>query len=196
MLTKLEVRRQTVHLLFGLILVGLIYFDLINAAVLFVLLFVLFIVSDLVNKGIKIPFISLLFDSLERKSERKGMRAKGMFFYILGSALALILFPKDIAMASIMILAFGDSVSRLVGPYGYLKHPFNNKKFIEGVVAGGVAAAFGAAFFVDIISAVFASAISMFIESLDIEINNFRLDDNFTIPIIAGTVIYVLNYVL
>jgi len=37
-------------------------------------------------------------------------------------------------MASVMILALGDSVSRFVGPYGYLKHPFIMKNFLKGLL--------------------------------------------------------------
>ena len=92
-----------------------------------------------------------------------------------------------------MILAFGDSVSRLVGPYGYLKHPFHNEKFFEGVIAGALAGFIGALFFVSWLPALIASSVSMLIEGIDLEIKKFKIDDNLMIPIVAGAVIRIIN---
>ena len=100
---------------------------------------------------------------------------------------------KNIAMAAIMILALGDSVSRLVGPYGYLKHPFHSEKFLEGMIAGAAAGFLGALIFVSWLEALLASIIAMLIESIDLELNNFKIDDNLMIPVVAGGVIWAVR---
>ena len=194
MITHLELKRQASHLLFGMVLAALVYFDLINAAVLAGLTVVVLILSLEERSGQIIPFFDFFLKHLERKSEEEGMRAQGLVFYLAGVTIAVAIFPKDIALASIMILAVGDSVSRIVGPYGYLRHPLNSTKFIEGVLAGWVAAASAALFFVPYSYAFTAAAVAMYIEALDIEINNYKLDDNLTIPVIAGTVMLVMRH--
>ena len=114
-------------------------------------------------------------------------------FYVIGAFVVVLIFPKEIAIASIMILALGDSVSRLVGPYGYLKHPFHNEKFFEGAIAGAIAGFLGAVFFVPWLFALIAASISMLIEGIDLEIKGFKIDDNLLIPIVAAVVMSSLN---
>ena len=108
----------------------------------------------------------------------------------------VLFFPKDIAMASIIILAFGDSVSRIVGPYGYLKHPFHDAKFLEGVIAGAAAAFLGALLFISWLPALAASIISMLIEGIDLKVKVFKIDDNLLIPIVAAITIFLIETII
>ena len=138
-------------------------------------------------------------EEIPSKSQKKDIEefpGKGAIFYFLGAFLVVFIFPKDIAMASIMVLALGDSVSRLVGPYGYLKHPFTNTKFFEGVIAGTTAAFFGALFFVPWILAFIGSLVSMLLEGLDLRIRGFKIDDNLLIPIVAAVVMQSIKVLL
>lgn len=195
MITRLELKRQLVHLSAGLMLVAGLWLDLITETLMLVAFFSGLLLTLLISR-FHVPFFTSLFNNLERDYEKKGLRGKGFLFYLLGTTLAVILFPKDVSMAAIAILALGDSVSRLVGPYGYLKHPWNSKKFIEGVVAGGVAAALAAMLFVPPFYAISASAVAMAIESLDIKINSNKVDDNLTIPLVSGIVMEILIVLL
>ena len=192
MLTKLEVKRQSVHIIVGVVIVVLVYFDILNAMALFIIAISGFLVSFWCKKR-HIPVISKLLKTLDRKKDLESFPGKGLVFYVLGSFFAVFFFEKDIAMAAIMILALGDSVSRLVGPYGYLKHPFHNEKFLEGVLAGAVAGFLGALIFVSWFEAVLASVVAMLIEGADLELNNFKIDDNLMIPVVAGGVIWVVR---
>tara|TARA_Y100000294_G_scaffold134783_1_gene127448 strand:- start:285 stop:884 length:600 start_codon:yes stop_codon:yes gene_type:complete len=187
MLTKLEIKRQAFHLFLGFFIVLLLYFDLIN----YIFLLILFIVGlalSLSSKKFNIPVIYKFLKTFDREKDLEELPGKGAIFYILGAFLVVLIFPKDIALASIMILALGDSVSRLVGPYGYLKHPFHNTKFFEGVIAGTIAGFLGALFFVSWPLALIASSASMLIEGFDLKIKNFKIDDNLLIPLVAGVV--------
>jgi len=196
MLTKLEVKRQLIHILYGLSLAALLLFNVLNKTSLLIWLGLVSLVLFLVAKKVTVPFFSSCLKHLERDAEKVGFRAKGFFFYTLGVVITVFLFDKKIALAAIMILAFGDSISRLVGPYGYLKHPWNSSKFVEGVIVGGAIAALTAAPFVGVIPALVAASVAMSIESLDIKINGLKVDDNLTIPLVSAATIYLLHLVI
>lgn len=193
MLTKLEIKRQVAHLIYGFIIVSLLFFNVANKFNMVIWLILLAGIVITVASGFNIPLFSWFLDRLERDTEKSGFRAKGLVFYTLGATLAVWLFPKNIAMAAIVILAVGDSLCRLAGSRGYLKHPWNSEKFIEGAVVGGIFATLAATPFVGILPAFCAAAIAMFVESLDLRINNLRIDDNLTIPLVAGTVMYLMH---
>ncbi|MCH8067073.1 MAG: hypothetical protein IIC69_00655 [Nanoarchaeota archaeon] len=192
MLTKLEIKRQLIHALLGIIIVILLYFSIISAAILFAVSAIGLILSFLSRK-FNIPVIYGFLQIFDRKKDLENFPGKGAVFYVIGAFVVVLIFPKEIAMASIMILALGDSVSRLVGPYGYLKHPFHNEKFFEGAIAGAIAGFLGAVFFVPWLFALIAASISMLIEGIDLEIKGFKIDDNLLIPIVAAVVMSSLN---
>jgi len=192
MLTKLEIKRQIMHIIFGISIVILLNYNLINAIYLFIL-FIFGLILSFLSTKIKIPVIYQFLKTFDREKDIEKFPGKGAIFYVLGAFIVVLIFPKEIAMASIIILALGDSVSRLVGPYGYLKHPFHNEKFFEGVIAGALAGFLGALYFVSWLPALIASSVSMLIEGIDLEIKNFKIDDNLMIPIVAGVVIWVIQ---
>lgn len=106
----------------------------------------------------------------------------------------MLLFPKEIAMASIMILALGDSVSHLYGlHYGKIKHPLSNAKFLEGTIAGFVAGFIGALIFLPWLEAFLASLAAMIVEAIEIKIGIGQVDDNLIIPIVAGTIVWAVR---
>lgn len=187
MLTPLEIKRQLIHIFSGIILVLLLNFNLINATILFII-FIIGLILSLSSKKFHIPVIYSFLKIFDRKKDLEELPGKGAIFYVLGTFLVVLIFPKDIAMASIMILALGDSLSRLVGPYGYLKHPFHNEKFFEGAIAGAIAGFLGALFFVPWILALLGSLVSMLLEGLDLKIKTFKIDDNLLIPLVAAVV--------
>jgi len=195
MLTELEIKRQLLHIFLGITLVLLLYFNLINATILFVI-FILILVLSLSSKKFHIPIIYNILNTFDRKIDLEKFPAKGAVFYLFGAFLVVSIFPKDIAMASIMILALGDSISRLIGPYGYLKHPFTNRKFFEGVIAGAIAGFLGALFFVPWLLALSGSLVSMLIEGIDLRIKGFKIDDNLLIPVVSSVTMQAFNLIL
>ena len=115
-------------------------------------------------------------------------------FFLGGALLTIRIFPKDIALASLMILTFGDSLSFLFGYFlGKVKLRFNELKNMEGILAGMLAAFLGALFFVNVIEAFFASLFAMFVEGAGLKIGVSDVDDNFIVPLVAGTVIYLFR---
>jgi dolichol kinase len=196
MFSELEVKRQSVHASLGVLLAFFFYYDVIGAPEILVALCILLFFSYLEKVNAPVPFFQGMIDRLQRRSEKEGLPLKGAIFYLLGAFLAVLLFRKEVAIAAILILAFGDSVSRIVGPYGYVRHPFNNERFMEGIIAGGFLASVIAAQFVSASAAVLGAFVAMMLEGLDIEINNFKIDDNLTIPLVSGIVMSAVNMVI
>ena len=118
-----------------------------------------------------------------------------MLFFLLGSFLAVLLFPKDIALASIMVLAFGDAISHLFGVhFGKIMHPLSDKKFLEGAIAGFFAATVGALLFIPVHEALLAAFAAMLVEALEVRFRRIQIDDNFLIPLAAGATIVLFRY--
>mgnify|MGYP001611266033 CR=1 FL=1 len=124
----LELRRQIFHALLGLVLVILLNFDLINIKILIFILIIGLVISFLSNKY-KIPVIKWFLEKFDREINIKG---QGVLTYFIGVIVALLLFEKNIALASIIVLALGDSFFHF-GKFGNWKHPYNNLKFVEGM---------------------------------------------------------------
>jgi len=189
---RLEIKRQSLHILFGLLLIALIYNDLLTPLPLLAAVIIALIGSFFIKKT-KPKAIYRLLEPIERKENIETLPGKGLIAYLVGALIAITLFEKDIALASIMILTLGDSFSRLIGPFGKIKHPFNNTKFLEGVIAGIIAASLGAMLFVTPSEAITASFFAMLLEGIDLKLFKLKIDDNITIPLIAGIVIWLIR---
>ncbi|MBW2966405.1 hypothetical protein KY342_04855 [Candidatus Woesearchaeota archaeon] len=190
-----EIRRRIFHILSGIIIVALIYFDILTPLILFIILIVGGI-ACLISLRYKIPVINFMLRYLDRPEDIKSFPGKGSFYYVVGVFLALVLFEKDIAMASILIMALGDSIAPFVGQYyGRIKHPLSDKKFLEGTVVGGFAAFLGALIFVNWIEALLASIAAMIAEGINIKFSGIAVNDNISMPVVAGTIIWLLRLI-
>jgi len=196
MISQLERRRQIIHMLSGVVLGLLLYLGILNK----ITAPILFLISSLICwrcKKNRIPVVYSFLRYFERENDLEKFPGKGALFFLGGSTLVILLFPKDVALASILILAFGDSISHLVGRFGSIKHPFNSKKYIEGSIAGTVVA-FIAAFTIlnNPIEAGAAAVLAMFVEGLNIELWKNKVDDNLLIPLVSGIAIWILRFFL
>ena len=190
---KGEIIRQVIHILVGLGIAGLYWLDIISPFAVFLGVVIGGLVS-LISKRVKLPVFSWFLARYERNGEK--FPGRGMVFFFVGVLLVMKLFTKDIALAAIMILALGDSVSHLWGGcFGKLRNIFNLKgrKWFEGTIIGMVAGFAGAALFVGLIEAFLASFAAMAFEVIDIDLNGRHLDDNLIVPLVAGTVIFLLR---
>jgi dolichol kinase len=192
----LESRRKIVHMLVGIILVLLITYDWANPLILGIgaLLAILFFYS---STKIQIPAASWLLDRLERPEAREKLPGRGVIFYLIGALASLIFFTKDVAIASILILAIGDSAPNLVGLcYDCrIKRPFSEKKYIEGAFVGLVLSFIAASFFVRWHEALIGSFVAIFLEGIDMKIGLRKIDDNLIVPISAGLTISLLRWI-
>ncbi len=193
--TNFELNRQLFHIFLGIALVVLLVYSFISKEMIFIAIIVGIILSYS-SKKIKIPVIYNLLEMFERKDDIQNFPGKGIIFYFIGIFIALLLFPKDIAMASIMVLAFGDSISHLFGlHFGKTKHPLSKTKFVEGTIAGFIAGFIGALVFLPWYEAFFASLIAMVVESIEIKIGTEQVDDNLIVPFFAGAAVWLVRLV-
>lgn len=193
MLHKFEFRRQIVHILLGLAIVLLYSYGIINAYIILILLLFGFLLSFLSTK-FEIFLISWFLRKFERQKVKKIFPGKGIIFYLLGVFLVMFFFEKNIALASITILALGDGISHIVGRYfGKTKTFLSKYKLLEGSIAGFVVAAVGASLFVLPWKAIMASAVAMVVELIELKINEETVDDNLVVPLIAAITLYLLD---
>lgn len=194
-LTEFELNRQMFHLFLGIAIVLLLRYGFIDKNIILILTFAGIVLSFLSAKT-EIPVIYGLLQKFERRKDLKKFPGKGIIFYFIGVYLSLLLFPKEVAMASIMILALGDSVSHLYGlHYGKIKHPLSSTKFLEGTAAGFAAGFIGALIFLPWLEAFLASLAAMIVEAIDIKIGAEQVDDNLIIPIVAGAAVWMVRLI-
>jgi dolichol kinase len=188
-ISKLEIRRQIFHILFGILLVITLQKGWINSWHLFWTLVVGIVISWL-SLRFRIPIIAWLLDKFERKHTRPG---KGAITFFIGALLSLQLFEFDIACVAILILALGDGVSSLVGPFGKIKTQLSEKKLLEGTITGSILGGIAGSLIILPIEAFLAAATAMIFEAMEIRLNQKLLNDNVTVPLVAGTVITLLR---
>ncbi len=191
MMTKQrEIRRQIFHIILGLSIVVLYYTRIMSLFILGIIIIVGIIISIAWKKNTE-PIISWFLSMFERNGQYPGW---GALWFCIGSFVVLLIFTKEIALASIMILALGDAVSHICGRfYGKIKHKLNKNYNIEGTIAGIIVASFGALLFVPVLDAVIAATIAMNCEVVNWRIGKWCIDDNFIIPIVAALTLFIVQ---
>lgn len=161
------------------------------------------------------PFAGLyniLLGPLMRPSELT--QTNGVIYYILGVNIVLTFLPLDVAVVSILILSWADTAASTFGRmYGRWtpKLPWSRRKSLAGFVAAAVTGSgivlgfwggIGGESWVPaekgwvgtVVFGAYAGLVSALAESLD-----FGLDDNLTLPVIAGGCLHAFialyNYV-
>ena len=121
------------------------------------------------------------------------MPGRGAIFLVAGSLVSIIIFPLKIALASITILALGDAVGHVIGKFfGRLKNPLNKDKNIEGLIAAVIISILGAAYFVPWKIALLGSLAGMLVETPNLRFQKWKIDDNLTVPLVAGSFMWWL----
>ena len=187
-------KRQLFHLVLGLLIVLLIYLDLLTAFLIGIVILIGLILS-FVTRRYRIPVIDWFLQTFERDEDIKQIPGKGVIFMFVGAFIMVFFFPKNVALASMIILALGDSIAPLFGRYGKIRHPFSKRKFLEGAIVGFIAAFLGAMLFVEANAALFAALAAMIIEGIDLELRINPLDDNVVMPLVAGIVILLTKII-
>jgi len=189
---KLEFRRQSFHFIFGFIFVFAHWSGFLRLREIGVLLIIGLIISIL-SQYKKLPLVADILKLFDRKRD-KNFPGRGAFYFLLAIFLSLFLFPLKIAYASILILAVGDSFNHLIGGT-YIKKinmPWNPRKNTSGMILGILMGTFASQFFVPLLPAFIAASIAIIIETFPFRIGRFYIDDNLTVPLTAGFILYFL----
>lgn len=187
-MTRSEIPRQLVHIGVGAIALSLRFLTWHQAAAMAVaaILFNLFVLPRLT-------------DRVFRPGDRDRLWTTGIVLYPL-AVLGVILFFRerlDLAAAAWGILAAGDGMATLVGTtVRSPRLPWNHQKSVAGllafVIAGAIAAIgllawtnVGSLSVSIVLAGILAAAVAGFVESVPI-----TLDDNLTVPLSAGAVLW------
>lgn len=140
--------------------------------------------------------VDVLITKLERKQDLKKLPLKGMLMFLGGCLLASLFYGHTATVAAIMIVALGDGVSTFFGIlFGTNWIFYNQAKAWEGIAAGIIVAFFGV---LPILGwehariAVIAATLPMLLESADPKVGKYRIDDNLSIPVLAGAIVSIL----
>ncbi|MCF7860846.1 hypothetical protein K9M79_01260 [Candidatus Woesearchaeota archaeon] len=181
---KLNIRRKLFHLIFGLIIIVLLIFGLIDRYILLILLFLGVLLSQFIHR---IPVLHKILQHYERPKDLITMPGKGAVALVAGIVITLFIFPKDIALAAICVLVIGDTFSAIVGlKIGRIRYPYSQKT-IEGSIAGFIVSMLACLLILTPMQAVGCAFFGMLAESFDI------LEDNISIPIAAGITAFFLG---
>ena len=124
---------------------------------------------------------------MSRSNERNHFVTAPVFLAV-GIILVLLIFPRNIAYASIVIVAVGDPLAAYVG--GRFGRTHVGRKSLEGFAIGTFAAFALTLFLVPPSVGAIGSMVGMTLELAGI------LDDNLTIPLGSGTVMYLATIIL
>lgn len=191
--SSFEIRRKKMHVLVGVFIVMMIYYDILEFWMSLAALLAGIIISIFSSRH-TIPIINFFLLRYDRPEHSKTPGRGVISIFSSLSVLLLLLetgiLPKSVVLASLMIWVFGDSSAAVVGKlYGKKKHPLNDRH-IEGTIAGTIFGTLGALFFVPIYAAFPASFVTMIIESLEIKLLKHPIDDNIFVPLVAAGIIF------
>lgn len=187
-----EIRRKAIHVTEGTAALAAVYFDFFPIVLLLACLIIGITISILIKR--KDTILDKLSEKFGREENQNTVPGQGSIFLAIGILLSVIFFDKNVAMAAIVTVTFGDSIGALVGMYfGRIKNPFNKTKHIEGTLAGFAVAATINLMFLAPLTAIFVSAIGLITESINFELNEYKIDDNLTVPISVGVAYLVLT---
>lgn len=173
-----ELLRKSIHL--TSIIIVLVYVHLGKQTVLNMLIaylvFILLIEHLRLSHGARIPFLDFLY----RKKERACIG--GHVFFVLGSIVAIGVYSKEVAIASVLMVTLGDMVASLVGITLGKTHIKGTNKSLEGstaefitdlVIGNVLLQNFHVAFVMATVAALTETWFS-------------GIDDNLSIPVFAG----------
>ena len=172
-----EVGRKLIHLTSVFIVV--FYHFLGRETTLFILTFflIIFLIAEYIRieLGREIPVFWRFFREEERES------LGGEVYFLLGSMIAIGVFPKLIAYSAILMTTFGDSAAALIGKsFGRMK--IKQKKTLEGCMAEFlVNLAIGMIFMKSLMIAIVMAGVATMVEAL-----TTKLNDNLLIPVFSG----------
>ena len=180
---KNELKRQTIHMLLGSIIIAiflLMKFEHAACAVFLLTALGLTLALMLKEKRIKSKLLMDVIGALQRKNEII-IHGEPAIWFMFGVSAATLLFPKaEILLPGIIVLTFGDAFSTIFGAaFGKIK--LRENRTLEGSLAGIIAATLSLFYILSIPlhQAFIVAAIGMLAEYIP-------LNDNITIPIFAS----------
>lgn len=182
---KEEIIRKFIHISSGIV-ISVLYAiskrDLFIIGLLFLLLIILCLEALRFKGVVSVPF-------LRGREEKK---IGGHAFFILGAFISILVFPKQVAIASILILAIGDTASGIVLTVkgGPLESREGYKKRIkppEVILVMFIVSFLVGYYTLDSLRmAIFGAIGATIADGVYLRIYGLTIDDNLTIPLYSG----------
>lgn len=180
-----EYGRQTVHLIFGTAIAGMLLIpDPRMAPVIYAggLLGGL-ICLEAHLKGWYVPVIAELLGAFERDDAFPG---KGSFYFVASALFCSIVFRPDVAFVAVLSLAVLDAVATVAG-IRFGRHRIVNGRTLEGSLGGFAALCAVLLTFSPLLTALTAPAVAAVAELIS------PIDDNLVIPLAVGAALTLLQ---
>lgn len=140
-----------------------------------------------------------LFGRIMRKGEDR--KISGIPYYLLGCTVCFIIFPRPIAILSVLYLAIGDPVASIAGVYAKRMETVSElkaRKSWQGSLACVAVCAFLTFFLypwlfsfrLEFLSALMLSLVGGMAAGLA-ELLPFRTDDNLSLPVVSGSLLWL-----
>ena len=189
MITGVEIKRKIVHLATLVVPVGYLLTSEETVLLFLVPFFLCFLTVDLLrhfHSGLASLFRKYFFGRVLREEEKPTLM--GSTYFLFSTILTILLFPKSIAIASLLILIVADTAAALVGRGIGRISIFG--KTLEGSLA----------FFLSSLLIVWiypnlnrCSGSLAALGATVIEILPIKVNDNLTIPLVAGAIMFFLG---
>ena len=196
---KFELARKLIHL--SSVSIAIIYCNITKELALILLtpLFFGFLLVDLLKNFV--PPLSRwyhnTFDPMlrEHELEKEPLQFNGATYITFSALLLVLIFPKIIAITCFSMVAISDTMAALAGKK-FGRHKIGEKS-LEGSLAFLVSALLIIAIVprLDLIAGIITALTATAVEALSLRINNFKVDDNLTIPLTSALICY-LYYIL
>jgi glycerol-3-phosphate acyltransferase PlsY len=183
----LEIRRKIMHLYPLAIPIGYTYLSKETVLTILIPIGAAYVFCDIfrhLHQGFKKVFDRIITNNFLREHEKYGLI--GSSYFVFGAVASIILFPKPVAIASLYILIICDASAGIVGSGWGRTRIFG--KSLEGSLAFFIAGMIVIAFTMrdNILWGMLAV-----IGGALVELIPTGLDDNFTIPVVAGAIMAI-----
>ena len=187
---KKELERKLIHLSTSIIPIMYFFINADREQIIFLCVFISigFLAVDLLRflSGFAEKHFLRIFSKLLRTAEYK-TDLTGATYLFIGLSISVILFPREVAIPAMLFLTIADPFAAVAGKTMGLKRIFN--KSLGGFIAFFMTAS--------LISLVFTSlgllgVVIAFLTAI-VEIVPIKINDNLSIPIFSGYLIYLLR---
>jgi dolichol kinase len=186
MITGVEIKRKIVHLATLVIPVGYALTSEETVILFLVPFFLALLLVDLLrhfHSGMASLFQKYFFEKVLREEEKPTFM--GSTYFIFSTILTILLFPKSIAIASILILILSDTAAAAIGKW------IGRIKIFGKTIEGSMAFLLTSLFIVWVYPNLdrFSGSLAALGATL-IEVLPIKLSDNLTIPLVAGAIMF------
>ncbi len=186
MLTGVEIKRKIVHFATLIVPVGYAVTSEKTLILFLVPFFLALLLVDLLrhfHPGMASLFRKYFFGRVLREEEKPALM--GATYFIFSTLLTILLFPKPIAIASILILIVSDTAAALIG------RGLGRVKILGKTLEGSMAFLITSLLIVWIYPGLdrFAGSLAA-LGATVVEILPMRVNDNLSIPLVAGAIMF------